>query len=116
MCGLSFLITDALMDIGESKLAILAFETGQYVLLQIFLVWMVAGLWSLNEMGSIIAGRRNLILEVAAKLAPVDTDLFVNSVIRWKSLYTGFNALAIRIGLRSTYTKKSLDFKRRVKG
>ena len=104
-CDVWPVITDALMDIGESKLAILAFETGQYVFLQIFIVWMVAGLWSLDEMGSIIAGRRNLILEVAAKLAPVDTDLFVNAVIRWKSLYTEFNALAIRIGLRSTYMK-----------
>ena len=94
---------------GENKLAKSAFEMGQYIFLQIFIVWMVAGLWSLDEMGSIIVGRRNLILEVAAKLAPVDSELFVNAIIRWKSLYTEFNALAIRIGLRSTYVKTHRD-------
>lgn len=66
---------------------------------------MAAGLWSLDEMGPIIAGPRNIVLEVAAKLAPVNSELFINAIIQWKSLYTEFNALAIRIGLRSTYMK-----------
>ena len=78
---------------------------GQFVFVQIFAIWMGAGLWSLDEMGSIIAGPRNLILEVAAKLAPINSELFTNAVIRWKSLYTEFNALAIRVGLRGTYMK-----------
>ena len=68
-------------------------------------MWMALGIWSLDEMGSIIAGPRNIILEVAAKLAAFNSKLFVNTIIRWKSLYTEFNALAIRVGLRSTFMK-----------
>ena len=109
MTFICYIIVDALADNSENKLATSAFEMGQYIFLQIFIIWMVAGLWSLDEMGSIIAGRRNLILEVAAKLAPVDSELFINAIIRWKSLYTEFNALAIRIGLRSTYMKTHRD-------
>ena len=104
-----FLITDALVDIGQNQLATAAFETGQFLFLQIFIMWMAFGLWSLDEMGSIIAGPRNIILEVAAKLAPVNLELFINTIIRWKSLYTEFNALIIRIGLRNTYMKTYND-------
>lgn len=91
-------MTDALADIGENKLATSAFEVGQFIFLQIFIMWMAAGLWSLDEMGSIIAGPRNIVLEVAAKLAPVNSELLINAIIQWKSLYTEFNALAIRTG------------------
>ena len=98
-------MTDALADISEKKLATSAFEAGQFIFLQIFIMWMAAGLWSLDEMGSIIAGPRNIVLEVAAKLAPVNSELLINAIIQWKSLYTEFNALAIRTGLRSTYMK-----------
>lgn len=74
-----------------------------------FTLWMTIGLWSLDEMGSIIAGPRNIILEVAAKLAPVNSELFVNAIVRWKSLYTEFNILLIGIGLRNSYLKTYSD-------
>lgn len=90
-------------------MAVEAFEAGQFVFLQIFIMWMALGLWSLDEMGSVIAGPRNIILEVAARLAPVNSELFINAIIRWKSLYTEFNALLIRVGLRSTYMKTYSD-------
>lgn len=102
---ISVSITDALADISENKLTTSAFEVGQFIFLQIFIMWMGAGLWSLDEMGSIIAGPRSIILEVAAKLAPVNTELFINAIIQSKSLFTEFNDLAIRIGLRSIYMK-----------
>ena len=56
-------------------------------------------------MGLIIAGLCNIILEVAAKLAPVNFKLFVNTIIRCKSLYTEFNIILIGIGLRNSYLK-----------
>ena len=99
---ISVSITDALADISENKLATSAFEVGQFIFLH---MWMAAGLWSLDEMESIIAGPRSIILEVAAKLAPVNTELFINTIIQSKSLFTEFNDLAIRIGLRSIYMK-----------
>ena len=97
------MITDILADLGQEHLALAAFEGGQYCLIRLFMIQMASGVWSLDEMGSIIAGPRNIILEVVAKLAVFNTELFINTVIRWKSLYTEFNALLIRIGLRNTY-------------
>lgn len=82
-----------------------AFEAGQYYYIRLFMIQMASGVWSLDEMGSIITGPRNIILEVAAKLSVFNSELLVNAIIRWKSLYTEFNALLIRIGLRNTYVK-----------
>ena len=100
---------DALADIGQNELAVATFEVGQFLYFQMFSLWMTIGLWSLDEIGSIIAGPRNIILEVAAKLAPVNSELFVNAIIRWKSLYTEFNILLIGIGLRNSYLKTYSD-------
>lgn len=96
-------------DIGENNLAILSFESGQFLYLQIFSFWMASGVWSLDEMGSIIAGPRNTILETAAKLAPVSSEILINAIIRWKSLYTEFNILLIGLGLKSSYLKTYSD-------
>ena len=96
-------------DIGENKPATSSFEVGQFLYFQMFSLWMASGLWSLDEMGLIIAGPRNIILEVAAKLAPVNSEIFVNAIIRWKSLYTEFNILLIGIGLRNSYLKTYSD-------
>ena len=103
------LITDALADLGEEHLAVAAFEAGQYYFIRLFMIQMASGAWSLDEMTSIIAGPRNIILEVIAKLAMFNLELFINTIIRWKSLYSEFNALLIRIGLRNTYAKTYAD-------
>lgn len=106
------MITDTLADLGQEHLAVAAFEGGQYCLIRLFMIQMASGVWSLDEMGSIIAGPRNIILEVVAKLAVFNSELFINTVIRWKSLYTEFNALLIRIGLRNTYAKTHAELQK----
>ena len=93
------------MDIGENKLAKLAFEMGECLYFQIFEQKIALGLWSLDEMGSILALPRQLVLEVAAKLAPNNAALFVNAVIRWKSIYNEFLCLLVTAGLGGTFTK-----------
>ena len=93
------------MDIGENKLAKLAFEMGECLYFQIFEQKISLGLWSLDEMGSILAFPRQFILEVAAKLAPNNAVLFVNAVIRWKSMYNEFLCLLVTAGLGGSFTK-----------
>jgi len=44
-------------------------------------------------------------LHVAAKLAPNNAALFVNAVIRWKSMYNEFICLLVTEGMGGTFTK-----------
>ena len=90
-------------------MAVASFELGQYLYMQIFSKWILSGMWSLDEMGSIISGPRNMILEVAAKFSLKNPQLLVNTIIRWKSLYSEFCVLLIEVGLRSTFHQTYLD-------
>ena len=62
-------------------------------------------LWSLDEMGWIIASSRSMIFEVATKLVAVDLELFTDTIVWWKCLNTEFSAFLMRTGLGSVHRK-----------
>ena len=98
-----------LADKNQDEMAVQSFELGQHLYVQIFSKWILSGMWSLDEMGSIISGPRNMILEVAAKLSFINPRLLVNAIICWKSLYSEFCVLLIEMGLRRTFLQTYLD-------
>ena len=102
----SFFILDALANIGlKSELALEAFRLAEQYYLKIFTQKMNMNLWSLDEMGLIIASPRSMILEVATKLVAVDSELFADTIVRWKCLNTEFSAFLMRTGLGSVHRK-----------
>ena len=68
-----------LADDNQDEMAVASFELQQYLYLQIFSKWILSGIWSLDEMGSIISGPHNMILEVAAKISLNNPQLLVNA-------------------------------------